>query len=150
MERRKNFGTCGNARCCPIKRIEMGEKMEQQKRIVLVDEERTGMDTIAMLQAFFKSDTLQLLTHEQIKEGIPSKTTILLIAGGPGDQAGREACQYIKRNGVTLPIIFISGYPSEENKQAALDAGASTVTEIPLDLDRLKITIDKLVKKNQA
>ena len=58
------------------------------------------------------------------KAATPSPDLILLDVGLP-DQDGRETCKILRKNGVRVPIIMVTGAASDADTILGLDAGAN-------------------------
>jgi DNA-binding response OmpR family regulator len=65
----------------------------------------------------------------------------------PG-MTGLEVLLSIRREGRLLPAIMMSGQASAEETTAALNAGVFSFLRKPLDLDRLRVSLDQLVQQH--
>ncbi len=62
------------------------------------------------------------------------------------DGAGTSLCQQIRALDAAVPIIFVSGAVRAQDKQLALDAGATAFIEKPVDAEALLVTLAKLLQ----
>jgi PAS domain S-box-containing protein len=75
---------------------------------------------------------------------------IIFMDLGLPDISGFELIKQIRKQGLPfdrIPIIALTGYSSEAEKQISLDAGANAVETKPIQKARLKTLIDTYIKK---
>src|SRR3546814_8379472 len=98
-----------------------------EKKILLVDDD----------DILRKSLAEQLHLHEEfVTIGAPTATAaleavrrehfdIVLLDVGLPDMDGREACRLLRRSGLSVPIIMLTGADSDADTILGLDAGAN-------------------------
>ncbi|MDA0654911.1 MAG: response regulator transcription factor [Proteobacteria bacterium] len=109
------------------------------KKVLLVDDDET----------LRKSLEEQLQLHEEFATvGVGSATEalaaakegyfdVILLDIGLPDMDGREACRLLRRNGVSSPIIMLTGADSDADTILGLDAGANDYITKPFRLSVL-------------
>ena len=110
--------------------------MTAGKRILIVDDDTTLLEMLGQ----------QLQLHEEFSTtGAKSATEALELAKedyfdviildvGLPDMDGREVCRLMRRNGVTLPIIMLTGADTDPDTILDLDAGANDYITKPFRL----------------
>jgi len=103
------------------------------RKLLLVDDDvdlREGLaDQLALYEEFSTEergtagDALTFLADNQVD-------MIILDVGLP-DMDGRELCKRIRKNGITVPIIMLTGNVTEADTVLGLDAGANDYVTKP-------------------
>ena len=77
-------------------------------------------------------------------------TVILCDIGMPG-MNGYETARMIRQQpwGKNIPLIALTGYGQQEDKQLAMDAGFDSHLVKPVDLKELVQLLDELISKNE-
>ena len=130
--------------------------MTAGKRILIVDNDTTLLEML--------SEQLQL--HEEFSTiGAKSATEALELAKedyfdviildvGLPDMDGREVCRLMRRNGVTSPIIMLTGADTDADTILGLDAGANDYITKPFRLGvllaRLRAHIRQQARSDDA
>jgi CheY-like chemotaxis protein len=65
---------------------------------------------------------------------------------------GFAVCQRIKQNPKTrhIRVVAMTGYPSQENVQRILNAGAEACLSKPLDIDQLRALFSRTIERNRV
>jgi DNA-binding response OmpR family regulator len=113
--------------------------MTAGKRILLVDDDATLRGSLCE----------QLQLHEEFATGVAENASaaleavrkeyydaIVLDVGLP-DMDGREVCRLMRRNGVTSPIIMLTGHDTDADEILGLEAGANDYITKPFRLNVL-------------
>jgi two-component system response regulator FixJ len=58
------------------------------------------------------------------------------------DMGGIELLQELRRRGVSVPVVVVTGHAGEDEAAKALQSGAAAVLQKPLDLRALRQTIE--------
>jgi len=110
------------------------------KRILLVDdddvlcrslgEQLARQDDFAhVVTAVSAAETMALLQHERFD--------IVLLDVALPDEDGRELCRMLRAQGISVPIIMLTGADSEHDTVTGLDAGANDYVTKPFRLNVL-------------
>ena len=118
--------------------------MNTEKTILAVDDKIENLDLLNMM----------LRKHYQILTAISGEDALILAEKENPDLVlldiqmpvmdGFEVCKALKDNDKTkdIPIIFITGLSSEQNREKCLQLGAVSYLNKPFRLDNLRSTIE--------
>ncbi|NQV84494.1 MAG: response regulator transcription factor [Rhodospirillales bacterium] len=125
--------------------------MSNGKRILIVD------DDPALLQML--SEQLQLheefLTSgaatagEALAQAKEDYFDVILLDVGLPDMDGREVCRLMRRNGVTSPIIMLTGADTDADTILGLDAGANDYITKPFRLGVLLARLRAHIRQHE-
>ena len=119
---------------------------ETIKRILQVEDHQ---DTANMLTIFLREIGYRVETIGTCKEGVEAiqvkRFDLFLFDNLLPDGTGIELCKEIRKNDQDSPIIFHSGAADQNDKVAALAAGANAYVIKPADLDELTATVKRLL-----
>lgn len=93
-----------------------------------------GKLNMATNEASGVTTTIEQMSHCQFD--------IIVVNTDLGDESGNELIQHLRGQGFERPIVATSSSESEEDKQAAMDAGATTYLVKPFTLDELRDTVE--------
>ncbi len=125
--------------------------MSNGKQILIVDDDTTLLEML--------SEQLQL--HEEFSTiGAHSATEALALAKedhfdviildvGLPDMDGREVCRLMRRNGVTSPIIMLTGADTDADTILGLDAGANDYITKPFRLGVLLARLRAHIRQHE-
>ena len=125
--------------------------MTAGKRILIVDDDTTLLEMLGE----------QLQLHEEFSTtGAKSATEALELAKedyfdviildvGLPDMDGREVCRLMRRNGVTLPIIMLTGADTDADTILGLDAGANDYITKPFRLGVLLARLRAHIRQHE-
>ncbi len=125
--------------------------MKSGKRILIVDDDATLLEML--------SEQLQL--HEEfLTVGAKSATEaldlakedyfdVILLDVGLPDMDGREVCRLMRRNGVTSPIIMLTGADTDADTILGLDAGANDYITKPFRLGVLLARLRAHIRQHE-
>jgi DNA-binding response OmpR family regulator len=128
-----------------------GKTMTVGKRILIVDNDTTLLEMLGE----------QLQLHEEISTtGAKSATEALELAKedyfdviildvGLPDMDGREVCRLMRRNGVTSPIIILTGADTDADTILGLDAGANDYITKPFRLGVLLARLRAHIRQHE-
>ena len=74
---------------------------------------------------------------------------IIIVDVGLPDMDGREACRLMRRNGVTSPIIMLSGADTDADAILGLDAGANDYVTKPFRIEVLLARIRAQMRQHE-
>jgi DNA-binding response OmpR family regulator len=106
------------------------------KKILIVDDDTTLCESLCeQLQLHEEFETVVADTARDALEDIKTQyfDAILLDVGLP-DMDGREACRLMRRAGVKVPIVMLTGAGSDADTILGLDAGANDYITKPFRL----------------
>ena len=125
--------------------------MTAGKRILIVDDDTTLLEMLGE----------QLQLHEEFSTtGAKSATEALELAKedyfdviildvGLPDMDGREVCHLMRRNGVTTPIIMLTGADTDADTILGLDAGANDYITKPFRLGVLLARLRAHIRQHE-
>ncbi len=111
------------------------------KRILLVEDNDTNRDImVRRLTSDGFEVTIALDGEEAVSKGFSDKPHLILMDLGLPVIDGWEATRRLKADGETsqIPIIALSGYAMEEERQKALAAGCDEFFAKPVDFKLLR------------
>ena len=116
--------------------IVLGENMSSRKSILLVDDDEALRQSLAeQLGVYEEFSTSEAANGAGALEVIKSKRfDLILLDVGLPDMDGRELCKLMRRNGVTAPVIMLTGADSKANTILGLDSGANDYVTKPFRL----------------
>ena len=74
---------------------------------------------------------------------------VIILDVGLPDMDGREVCRLIRRNGVTSPIIMLTGSDTEADTILGLDAGANDYIPKPFNIGVLLARIRAQIRQHE-
>ena len=125
--------------------------MTNGKNLLIVDDETEFVETL----------TDQLKLHEEFKTttcttGAEALNTakedyydVIILDVGLPDMDGREVCKGMRRNGVTSPIIMLTGADTDADTILGLDAGANDYVTKPFRLGVLLARIRAHIRQHE-
>jgi len=121
------------------------------KRVLLVDDDPTLVEMLG--------DQLQL--HEEFATATVASGTealelakadyfdVILLDVGLPDMDGREVCRLMRRNGVTSPIIMLTGADTDADTILGLDSGANDYITKPFRLGVLLARLRAHIRQHE-
>ena len=125
--------------------------MTNGKQILIVDDD---LDFLEMLRE-------QLTLHEEFKSTIcgagaealkvakEDRFDVIILDVGLPDMDGREVCRLMRRNGVTSPIIMLTGADTDADTILGLDAGANDYVTKPFRLGVLLARLRAHIRQHE-
>lgn len=125
--------------------------MTTGKRILIVEDDTTLLEMLSQ----------QLQLHEEFSTfGATSATEalelakedyfdVILLDVGLPDMDGREVCRLMRRNGVTSPIIMLTGADTDADTILGLDAGANDYITKPFRLGVLLARLRAHIRQHE-
>lgn len=121
---------------------------EKDKTLLVVDD---APDNIQLLSGLLKATyKVKAATSGEkalmIANRAPVPDLVLLDVMMPG-MDGYEVCRQLKAEGATrdIPVVFVSGHSSVEERQRGLDMGAAAYLSKPVDPEALYGVLEKLL-----
>ena len=110
--------------------------MTSGKKILIVDDDATLLEMLGeQLQLHEEFSTVGAKTAtEAIDLAKEDYFDVILLDVGLPDMDGREVCRLMRRNGVTSPIIMLTGADTDADTILGLDAGANDYITKPFRL----------------
>jgi FixJ family two-component response regulator len=114
----------------------------------MVDDDPSVRDALAVFLEIAGFDVLafesgeSLLARAQTRGALPR--VLLLDQRLGAGMSGLEVQSELKRRGISIPIIFITGHGDARMARAALEQGAASFLEKPFHHKELLETIDKV------
>ena len=125
--------------------------MSNDKRVLIVDDDDTLLQML--------SEQLQL--HEEfapsgaktgaeaLKLAKEDHFDVIILDVGLPDMDGREVCRLMRRNGVTSPILILTGAVTDADTILGLDAGANDYITKPFRLGVLLARIRAHIRQHE-
>jgi two-component system response regulator FixJ len=82
---------------------------------------------------------------EFLADFAPVEPSCLIVDHHMPDMTGLELLMQLRKNGITVPVIVITGKGDPVLKQKALEAGAVTMLHKPVDGDELIALIETVI-----
>ncbi len=118
--------------------------------ILIVDDDTT---TLEMLSEFLKDEGYLVYTAEKGREAIniveKDLVDLVLLDLKLGDMNGMEVFHEIKKMNPEIQVVMITAYGEIETAVKAIKAGAYDFLSKPINMDELRIIIDKVLEKRE-
>jgi CheY-like chemotaxis protein len=122
--------------------------MKSSQRILIVDDNKDGADSLSMMLKILGNDTLTAYDGEEaVEKAVEFQPDAILLDIGLPKLNGYEACRQIREqmNGKKMLIIAQTGWGQDEDRQRTHDAGFDYHLVKPVNLTDLnKILVDFL------
>lgn len=129
----------------------MGERMVEQFRILLVDDDVTILRT---LQLVLESEGYIVDIAENGKEAIAKSNdnfyNLAIVDWRLPDTEGTKLLTNIKETVPKMAKIMLTGYPSMQNAIDSVNAQADAFLQKPVGAQELLEKVEKLLKKQQG
>lgn len=114
---------------------------------LILDDERTVATTLAALCRAESIDTMSAFSVAEARELIHQHSFAgFLLDYQLPDGTGLEVAQEIRKQNRSVPILFITGYETDELRQIAQPLAVSEIIAKPFDFDQLR----QLLRKYRA
>ena len=125
--------------------------MTNGKRILIVDDDPTLMEMLSeQLQLHEEFLTSGAATAgEALDQAKEDYFDVILLDVGLPDMDGREVCRLMRRNGVTSPIIMLTGADTDADTILGLDAGANDYITKPFRLGVLLARLRAHIRQHE-
>lgn len=125
--------------------------MTTGKRILIVEDDTTLLEMLSdQLQLHDEFSIVSVTSaaeaQEQTKEDY---FDVILLDVGLPDMDGREVCRLMRRNGVTSPIIMLTGADTDADTILGLDAGANDYIVKPFRLGVLLARLRAHIRQHE-
>ena len=125
--------------------------MTSGKRILIVDDDPTLLELLSeQLQLHEEFLTSGAATAgEALEQAKEDYFDVILLNVGLPDMDGREVCRLMRRNGVTSPIIMLTGADTDADTILGLDAGANDYITKPFRLGVLLARLRAHIRQHE-
>ncbi len=125
--------------------------MTSGKKILIVDDDATLLEMLSeQLQLHEEFSTVGAKTAtEAIDLAKEDYFDVILLDVGLPDMDGREVCRLMRRNGVTSPIIMLTGADTDADTILGLDAGANDYITKPFRLGVLLARLRAHIRQHE-
>jgi len=125
--------------------------MTTGKRILIVDDDPTLLEMLSeQLQLHEEFLTSGAATAgEALEQAKEDYFDVILLDVGLPDMDGREVCRLMRRNGVTSPIIMLTGADTDADTILGLDAGANDYITKPFRLGVLLARLRAHIRQHE-
>ena len=125
--------------------------MTSGKRILIVDDDPTLLEMLSeQLQLHEEFLTSGAATAgEALEQAKEDYFDVILLDVGLPDMDGREVCRLMRRNGVTSPIIMLTGADTDADTILGLDAGANDYITKPFRLGVLLARLRAHIRQHE-
>tara|TARA_R110002051_G_scaffold228029_2_gene290279 strand:- start:28125 stop:28841 length:717 start_codon:yes stop_codon:yes gene_type:complete len=107
--------------------------MSTQKTILIVDDDDDLRD--ALVEQFDLHEEFQTLSARNAGEGMTAardqRADLILLDVDLPDMDGRDACRLMRKNGVTAPIVMLTGQNTDSDQILGLESGANDYVTKP-------------------
>jgi len=122
--------------------------LEEKTKILVVDDEK---DSVLMMKEFLEAVGYQVYTAHNGQEALEELERVgidlILTDLYMPEMNGMELLGEVKRRGLSIPVVLITGYPSIDVAVEAMKEGASDFILKPIKLDQIELTIKKFTGK---
>ena len=121
----------------------------QQKQILIIDDDAMNRE---VMEAFLRLENYDVELAYDGRQGIDSATALvpnlIILDVRMPDISGYEVCKLLKNQAGTahIPIVFVSGFDGQEDRQHGLEVGADGFLTRPFDADELLALVSDLTK----
>ena len=106
--------------------------MAQRKTLLIVDDDQDLRGAIAEQLQTESFQTLEAATAgEGVRMARDGKPDLILLDVDLPDMDGREACRLLRKDGVSTPIIMLTGQSSDADTVLGLESGANDYVTKP-------------------
>ena len=106
--------------------------MAQRKTLLIVDDDQDLRGAIAEQLQAESFDTVEAATAaEGVRLAREAKPDLILLDVDLPDMDGREACRLLRKDGVSTPIIMLTGQSSDADTVLGLESGANDYVTKP-------------------
>jgi len=125
--------------------------MTSGKRILIVEDDTTLLEMLSdQLQLHEEFSTVGVTTAtEALEQAKEDYFDVILLDVGLPDMDGREVCRLMRRNGVTSPIIMLTGADTDADTILGLDAGANDYIVKPFRLGVLLARLRAHIRQHE-
>ncbi len=125
--------------------------MTSGKRILIVEDDTTLLEMLSeQLQLHEEFSTLGATSAtEALELAKEDYFDVILLDVGLPDMDGREVCRLMRRNGVTSPIIMLTGADTDADTILGLDAGANDYITKPFRLGVLLARLRAHIRQHE-
>ena len=125
--------------------------MTTGKRILIVEDDTTLLEMLSdQLQLHEGFSTVGATSAaEALEQAKEDYFDIILLDVGLPDMDGREVCRLMRRNGVTSPIIILTGADTDADTILGLDAGANDYIVKPFRLGVLLARLRAHIRQHE-
>ena len=122
--------------------------MTNRKSLLIIDDDEPFLQAlIKQIELHEEFNPTGVTTGESALEKTKANTfDVIILDVGLPDMNGREVCRLMRRNGVTSPIIMLTGSDTEAETILGLDAGANDYIAKPFRIDVLLARMRALIR----
>ena len=122
--------------------------MTNRKSLLIIDDDEPFLHALSkQIELHEEFAPTEATTGESALEKTKAEPfDVIILDVGLPDMNGREVCRLMRRNGVTSPIIMLTGSDTEAETILGLDAGANDYIAKPFHIDVLLARMRALVR----
>jgi DNA-binding response OmpR family regulator len=113
--------------------IGMIGRMSAQKTILIIDDDNDLRE--ALVEQFALHEEFRTLDADKAGDGMgiarDERADLILLDVDLPDMDGREACRLMRKNGVTSPIVMLTGQDTDSDQILGLESGANDYVTKP-------------------
>ena len=125
--------------------------MTSERRILIVDDDDTLREMLSEQLKLHEEflTTMVGTAKECLKLAKTDYFDVILLDVGLPDMDGREVCRLMRRNGVTSPILMLTGADTDADTILGLDAGANDYIAKPFRLGVLLARLRAHIRQHE-
>ena len=125
--------------------------MSTGKQILIVDDDETLVEMLAeQLKLHEEFDCETAMSGAQgVEVAKGSYFDVIILDVGLPDMDGREVCRLLRRNGVTAPIIMLTGADTDADTILGLDSGANDYVTKPFKMGVLLARLRAHIRQHE-
>jgi DNA-binding response OmpR family regulator len=126
--------------------------MPSTRKLLLIDDDREFVDTLH--EQLSLDEEFEILAAGSAEAGMQAakeaQPDLVLLDVGLPDLDGREACKRMREEGVTCPIIMLTGHDSDADTILGLEAGANDYVTKPFRIAVLLARVRAQLRQHEA
>lgn len=107
--------------------------MSQNRKILIIEDDTLLVEELS--EQLLMHEEFDVISAETASTGLAAAKSeapdLILLDVGLPDQDGRETCKLMRKAGITIPIIILTGADSDADTILGLEAGASDYVTKP-------------------
>lgn len=112
--------------------------LKKRKVIAVIDDSLSVLSALSRLLSVFGYETELYASAEEFLDAVmTTEASCLILDIQLGESCGIQLAYYIKKSGLTIPIIFMTASDNESFKQRAMEIGCIDVLVKPFSADVL-------------
>ncbi|MEK7450084.1 MAG: response regulator [Planctomycetota bacterium] len=123
----------------------------KQSRVLIIDDDQFVRQSLAELLQSWNLEVTQADGKENgLKQLKQNQVSLIMLDIKLGDSNGLDVLKSIRASGVNVPVMIMTGYPDEYNRNHFFDEKAIAYISKPIKPDNLKEILKMCLKEKGA